>query len=109
MMRNALQLAVTGIEMVSKRYSILDLDGWSTETVRAMAKHDRSLARLYRKCAAAVSRTRFRRGSEHTSRPRSGAQPSAVNSHDVNVALPVLSGTGVVASLHLRNRTSLFL
>ena len=49
MMRNGLQLACTGIEMMSKRYNILDLDGWSSEVCRDMTRYDRGLGRLYRK------------------------------------------------------------
>lgn len=48
-MRNGLQLACTGIEMFSKRFKVLDLDGWSAEVCRDMSKHDRALARMYRK------------------------------------------------------------
>jgi len=49
MMRNGLQLACTGIEMMSKRYNILDLDGWSSEVCRDMTRYERGLGRLYRK------------------------------------------------------------
>ena len=49
MMRNGLQLACTGIEMMSKRMGVLDLNGWSKEACRDMAKYDRGLGRLYRK------------------------------------------------------------
>ena len=48
-MRSGLQLACTGIEMLSKRFKILDLDGWSAEVCRDMSKHDRALGRMYRK------------------------------------------------------------
>jgi hypothetical protein len=49
MMKNGLHLACTGIEMMSRRFGLLDLDGWSAEVSSDMAKHERSLARLYRK------------------------------------------------------------
>ena len=49
MMRNALQLGCTGIEMLSKRFKILDLEGWSSEMCRDLSKHDRALGRMYRK------------------------------------------------------------
>lgn len=48
-MRSSLQVACTGIEMMSKRFKLLDLDGWSAEVCRDMSKHDRSLGKLYRK------------------------------------------------------------
>ena len=48
-MRNGLQLACTAVEMASKRFKILDLDGWSAEVCSDMSKHDRALAKLYRK------------------------------------------------------------
>ena len=46
-MRSGLQLACTGIEMLSKRFNLLDLDGWSAEVCRDMGKHDRALGRMY--------------------------------------------------------------
>lgn len=49
MMRNGLQIACTGIEMLSKRFKILDLDGWSAEACRDLGKHDRALGRMYRR------------------------------------------------------------
>ena len=49
MMQNGLQLACTGIEMLSKRYKVLDLDGWSTEVCQDMSKYNTGLGRLYRK------------------------------------------------------------
>jgi len=49
MMRNSLQLACTGIEMMSQRFGILDLGGWSEEVCRDMNKYDRSLGMIYRK------------------------------------------------------------
>lgn len=49
LMRNGLQLAATGIEMISKRYNLLDLDGWSSEACKNMHKHDRAFSKLYRK------------------------------------------------------------
>jgi len=48
-MRNGLQMACTGIEMLSKKFKVLDLDGWSAEVCADMSQHDRALARLYRK------------------------------------------------------------
>ena len=49
MMRNGMQLFCTGIEMMSKRYNLLDLDGWSAEVCKDMSKYERGLGRLYRK------------------------------------------------------------
>ena len=49
MMRNTLQLACTGIEMLNTRMGVLDLQGWSEEVCRDMNKYDRSLGRIYRK------------------------------------------------------------
>lgn len=49
MMRNSLQLACTGIELLNTRMGVLDLRGWSEEVCRDMSKYDRSLGRMYRK------------------------------------------------------------
>ena len=49
MMRNTLQLACTGVEMLSRRFGLLNLEGWSTEMSEELAKQDRTLGRLYRK------------------------------------------------------------
>lgn len=49
MMSNGLQLLCTGIEMMSKRYKVLELDGWSNEVCRDMTKYHQGLGRLYRK------------------------------------------------------------
>lgn len=49
MMQNGLQLACTGIEMLSKRFKILELDGWSQEVCRDMDKYQSGLGRIYRK------------------------------------------------------------
>ena len=70
MMQNGLQLACTGIEMMSKRYKILDLDGWSAEVCRDMSKYNNGLGRLYRKY--------WRRS--HTSSPESDILLSLVGS-----------------------------
>ena len=48
-MRNGLQLACTGLEMFSKKFKVLDLEGWSAEVCSDMSKYDRSLGKLYRK------------------------------------------------------------
>lgn len=49
MMRDGMQLLITGIEMVNDRVGLLDLEGWSTEACRNLDKHDADLARIYRK------------------------------------------------------------
>lgn len=49
MMRDGLRMLVTGIEVVNKRFRVLDLDGWSAEATRDLDKHDANLARIYRK------------------------------------------------------------
>lgn len=49
MMRDGLKMFVTGIEVVNKRFRVLDLDGWSAEATRDLDKHDANLARIYRK------------------------------------------------------------
>lgn len=49
MMRDGLKMMATGVEMVSTRFGILDLEGWSTELCSDMNKHDPNLARIYRK------------------------------------------------------------
>jgi len=49
MMRNTMQLACTGVEMLSRRIGLLSLEGWSTEMSEELAKQDRTLGRLYRK------------------------------------------------------------
>lgn len=49
MMRNTLQLACTGVEMLSRRFGLLNLEGWSTEMSDELTKQDRTLGRLYRK------------------------------------------------------------
>ena len=48
-MRNGLQLACTGLEMFSKKFKVLDLEGWSAEVCSDMSKYDRSLGKWYRK------------------------------------------------------------
>lgn len=49
MMRDGLRMLVTGIEMVSNRIGILDLEGWSSDVCRDLTRHDANLARIYRK------------------------------------------------------------
>ena len=49
MLKDGLKMFVTGVEVVSKRFSILDLDGWSAEVSGTLGKHDANLARIYRK------------------------------------------------------------
>lgn len=49
MMRDGMRLACTGLEMVSQRFAILDLSGWSNEVCCDMNKYDSALSRLYRK------------------------------------------------------------
>lgn len=49
MMRDGLRMMVTGIEMVSNRFGILDLEGWSSEVCQDLSRHDASLGRIYRK------------------------------------------------------------
>ena len=49
MMRDMLKLFVTGVEMMNNRIGLLDLEGWSSEVVRDMHKHDANLSRIYRK------------------------------------------------------------
>lgn len=49
MMRSTLQLACTGVEMLNRRFNLLQLDGWSEEVCRDMHKYDRALGRIYRK------------------------------------------------------------
>ena len=48
-MRDSLRLFVTGVEMVNNRIGLLDLEGWSSEVVRDLHKHDANLSRIYRK------------------------------------------------------------
>lgn len=49
MMRDGLRMLVTGVEMMSNRFGVLDLEGWSTEVCRDLSRHDPNLARIYRK------------------------------------------------------------
>jgi len=49
MMRDGLKLAVSGLEMMSMRFGVLDLEGWSTTVCKDLHKHDANLARIYRK------------------------------------------------------------
>jgi hypothetical protein len=49
MMRDAMRLMVTGVEMINNKMGLLDLDGWSTEVCKDLNKHDANLARIYRK------------------------------------------------------------
>ena len=49
MMRDGMRLIVTGIETVSSRFGILDLEGWSQEVSRDLSRHDAALTRIYRK------------------------------------------------------------
>ena len=61
-MRNAMQLAFTGIEMMSKRSGILDLDGWSSEICADMDKYDRSLGHMRRTLSKQVFAPRSGKG-----------------------------------------------
>jgi hypothetical protein len=49
MMRDGLKLLVTGVEMVSNRLGILDLEGWSSVVCADMDQHDANLSKIYRK------------------------------------------------------------
>ena len=49
MMRDGLRMLVTGIEMVSNRFHILDLEGWSSDVCQDLNRFDTSLGRIYRK------------------------------------------------------------
>ena len=49
MMRDGLKLLVTGVEMVSNRLGILDLEGWSSAVCSDMDQHDANLSKIYRK------------------------------------------------------------
>ena len=49
MMRDALRLFCTGVEMVNNRIGLLDLEGWSSEVCRDLHKYDPNLSRIYRK------------------------------------------------------------
>lgn len=49
MMRDGLRMLVTGMEMVSNRWGVLDLEGWSSDVCRDLSRHDTNLARCYRK------------------------------------------------------------
>ena len=49
MLRDGLKMLCTGIEMVSTRYGLLDLEGWSGEVGQNLARHDPQLAKIYRK------------------------------------------------------------
>lgn len=49
MLRDAMKLACTALEMGSVRFNMLDLDGWSNEVCGDMKRYDQPLGRLYRK------------------------------------------------------------
>jgi hypothetical protein len=49
MMRDGLRMLCTGLEMVSTRYGLLDLEGWSGEVAQTLSRHDPQLAKIYRK------------------------------------------------------------
>ena len=49
MLKDGLKMLVTGVEVLSKKFQILDLDGWSSEVSGTLCKHDATLARIYRK------------------------------------------------------------
>ena len=49
MMRDALRIAVTGIEVLNNRIGLLDLDGWSNEVCRDLNRYNAPLSRIYRK------------------------------------------------------------
>ena len=49
MMRDGLKMLVTGVEMVSNRFRILDLEGWSSDVCQDLHRFDSNLGRIYRK------------------------------------------------------------
>ena len=49
MLKDGLKMLVTGVEVLSKKFQVLDLDGWSSEVSGTLSKHDATLARIYRK------------------------------------------------------------
>lgn len=49
MMRDGMRLACTGIEMLSSKIGLLDIDGWAAEVCGSIEKYDSALARIYRK------------------------------------------------------------
>lgn len=48
-LKDAIRLGCTGIEMINRRFRIMNLDGWSQEFGRDLGKYDATLSRLYRK------------------------------------------------------------
>ena len=49
MMRDAMRMLCTGVEMLSTKTGVLNLQGWSGEVCTDMHKYDSALSRLYRK------------------------------------------------------------
>lgn len=49
MMKTGMRMALTGIEMLSTRFNLLDLEGWSAQACSEMDRQDNNLARIYRK------------------------------------------------------------
>ena len=48
-MRDGMRLMCTGVEMISGKIGILDIDGWATEVCSDMGRYDTALGRIYRK------------------------------------------------------------
>ena len=48
-MRDGMRLMCTGVEMISGKLGLLDIDGWATEVCTDMGRYDSALGRIYRK------------------------------------------------------------